>query len=296
MKVLIVMIFASLMLYGCKKVVLDSFAFPSEKVDAYQFEEFEGGEIVIPDSLKIEASNRTEVSMISKDAASGEEYTIYGVYIGDMATISTDTVILYLHGQSKHMDYYWTRATLLANVGGKHNYGVLMIDYRGYGKSEGSSSEQGLFEDADAAILWLKNHGANASRTFYYGYSLGAIPAIDRAAYKSDFVSTKIMLESPLASIEYLVHGSTVITVNPGYVTDLEFENAEKIKDFGGSLLWMHGKDDDYIAIENGELIYSNHSGFSKTAYRIDGSGHSEVPNTMGVELYMQRVLNFIRE
>lgn len=288
--------FASVMLLGCKKVVLDGLAFPSEKVDKYQFEAFEGGEIEIPDSFKIEAANRTEVSMISKDADTGEEFTIYGVYIGDMATINTDTVILYLHGQSKHMDYYWTRATLLANLGGKHNYGVFMIDYRGYGKSEGSSSEQGLYEDADAAISWLVNHGANASRTFYYGYSLGAIPTIDRAAYRTDFMPAKIVLESPLASVEYLVHNSTVINVNPEYVTDLEFENAEKIKDVEEALLWMHGKADDYIAIENGELIYTNHSGVSKTAYRIDGSGHSEVPSTMGVQLYMQRVLNFIRE
>ena len=153
---------------------------------------------------------------------------------------------MYCHGQSLHMDAYWARATMLANLQEKYHYGVLMMDYRGYGMSEGSSDEDGLTEDVDACITWLKDQGAEQSKTFYYGFSLGCIPVIDRAAYREDFVPNKIILEAPLASVENLANTSTIINVDPGYMSTLKFENAESIKDVTVPLLWMHGIEDTY--------------------------------------------------
>lgn len=287
--------FAAIALVSCKKMTLDGLAFPSEKTDNYQYEAFVDGEIGIPAQYDLTAADRTQIEFTSVDSETGEEYKLYGVYIGDMSTIATDSVILYLHGQSKHMDYYWTRATLLANVGGKLNYGVFMIDYRGYGMSEGASSEQGLYDDADAAIDWLIAQGATQEKTIYYGFSLGAIPTIDRAAYRTDFKPNRIIIESPLASVQNLVDNSTLMNVNADFVTDLGFENSEKIKLVTCPLLWMHGKEDTYIDIQNGELIYANYGGTNKTAYRVDGSDHAEVPGKMGYATYLLNVLNYIR-
>lgn len=291
-----VIVFGMLLaLVSCKKVNLNDLAFPSTKLEAYQFEAFDGPE-VLPAQYAIDPANRTHVTMQSKDVQTGESFTIYGVYIGDISTIATDTVILYLHGQSDHMDLYYTRASVLANVGGKHNFGVFMIDYRGFGLSEGSSTERGLYEDTDAAINWLIAQGATPEKTYYYGFSLGAIPSINRAAERTDFKPRKIMLESPLASVENLVHSSTLINVAPNFVTTLEFNNAEKIKQVTCPLLWFHGKEDTYIAIQNGELIYANHQQGEKVAYRIDGADHSEVPWKMGIEPYLTGILNFMRQ
>ena len=295
MKNILLIGFTAVAFLSCKKVNLNDLAFPSSKLEAYEFENFEGDEI-LPAQYAIDPSKRTLVTMQSKDAQTGEEFTIYGVYIGDINTISTDTIILYLHGQSEHMDLYYTRASVLANIGGKNNFGVFMIDYRGFGMSEGSSTERGLYEDTDAAINWLKEQGAVASRTYYYGFSLGAIPTINRAAERTDFKPRKIMLESPLASVENLVHTSTLINVAPNFVTTLEFNNAEKIKEVSCPLLWFHGKEDTYIAIQNGELIYANHQQGEKVAYRVDGADHSEVPWKMGIEPYLANILNYMRQ
>lgn len=287
-------IFLIAALASCKKVNLDGLAFPSEKLESYAFENAEG-EIIVHDSILATSDNYTLLTFNSVDANTGEAFDIYGVFIGDTATIATDTLIVYFHGQSKHMDHYFGRASLLANVGGKYNYNVLMMDYRGYGMSEGTSTEQGLFEDADAVIDWIKEKGTDPQKTVFYGYSLGAIPSIDRTAYRSDFQPAKLIIEAPLASVEYLVHSSTVIQVDPDFVTNLDFENAEKIKDVDEPLLWMHGVEDTYVAIENGEIIYNNHGGSVKQAERVEGSDHSEVPIVMGVNAYLERVLNFIR-
>ncbi|GAB5418323.1 MAG: hypothetical protein Crog4KO_15730 [Crocinitomicaceae bacterium] len=296
MKKSLIILLGATSLISCKKLTLDALAFPSEKVDAYLFENYEGSqEIDIPDSLVAVAPNHTLVTMESYDAVNDELHTIYGVYIGDMSTIASDTVILYLHGQSKHMDAYWDRTSLLANLGGKYNYGVFTIDYRGFGMSQGASTEQGLYEDADAAIDWLIAHGADPSRTYCYGFSLGAIPTIDRAAYRDDFKFEKIMIEAPLGSVQNLVNSST-LGMNAGFVTTLEFPNSEKIKDVSAPLLWMHGVEDTYISIDNGELIYANHGGAEKKAIRVEGSDHGQVPIQLGYFNYMDEVLNFIRD
>lgn len=291
---LITLFYLILILTACKKINLDGLAFPSEKLDSYAFENAEG-EVIIHDSLLATSDNYSLMTFNSIDANTGQSYRIYGVFIGDTTTITTDTLLVYFHGQSKHMDHYFSRASLLANVGGKYNYNVLMMDYRGYGMSEGLSSEQGLFEDANAVIDWIQEQGVNPQKTVFYGYSLGAIPAIDRMAYRSDFQPAKLIIEAPLASVEYLVHSSTIIQVNPDFVTNLDFENAEKIKDVDEPLLWMHGVEDTYVAIENGEIIYNNHGGSVKEAERVSECDHSEVPIIMGVDLYLERILNFIR-
>ncbi len=291
---LITLFYLILILTACKKINLDGLAFPSEKLDSYAFENAEG-EVIIHDSLLATSDNYSLMTFNSIDANTGQSYRIYGVFIGDTTTFTTDTLLVYFHGQSKHMDHYFSRASLLANVGGKYNYNVLMMDYRGYGMSEGLSSEQGLFEDANAVIDWIQEQGVNPQKTVFYGYSLGAIPAIDRMAYRSDFQPAKLIIEAPLASVEYLVHSSTIIQVNPDFVTNLDFENAEKIKDVDEPLLWMHGVEDTYVAIENGEIIYNNHGGSVKEAERVSECDHSEVPIIMSVDLYLDRILNFIR-
>ena len=291
---LLTLFYLILILTACKKINLDGLAFPSEKLESYAFENAEG-EVIIHDSLLATSDNYSLMTFNSIDANTGQSYRIYGVFIGDTTTFTTDTLLVYFHGQSKHMDHYFSRASLLANVGGKYNYNVLMMDYRGYGMSEGLSSEQGLFEDANAVIDWIQEQGVNPQKTVFYGYSLGAIPAIDRMAYRSDFQPAKLIIEAPLASVEYLVHSSTIIQVNPDFVTNLDFENAEKIKDVDEPLLWMHGAEDTYVAIENGEIIYNNHGGSVKEAQRVSECDHSEVPIIMSVDLYLDRILNFIR-
>ena len=103
------------------------------------------------------------------------------------------------------------------------------------------------------------------------------------------------MIEAPLASVQHLVNGSTVINVQAEFVTDLKFENSENIKGVVAPLLWLHGKEDTYVSIDNGELIYANYGGTESTAIRVEGSDHSEVPVKLGLESYLGHLLNFIR-
>jgi hypothetical protein len=60
--------------------------------------------------------------------------------------------------------------------------------------------------------------------------------------------------------------------------------------------MWMHGIEDDYVAITNGEAIISNYSGSDSTYIRVEGANHGQdgVPQTMGYQNYLNSVQVFI--
>lgn len=280
---------------ACKKINLDQLAFPSTKVDAYILGENDG-EIEVPAMYNIDESLIHLIPLTSIDKATGNEYIIYSIYIGDLNTIATDTVILYAHGQAHNMDFYWGRAKLLANLESKNNYGVFMIDYRGYGMSEGKSSEEGLSEDVEASIEWLIENGVQQENTFCYGFSLGVAPTLDVIVNKTNFTPSKVIIESPLSSVENLAQSSTLINVDPRFISTLSFNNAETMKGINIPLYWLHGREDGYVEVSNGQLVYDNHSGAYKESHIIDNAGHADIPVIMGFETYLESINTFIQK
>ena len=274
---------------------MDDLPFLGEEVTEYKFENYEGeNEITLPDSYKIADSNIHLITVNSKlpNETTGE--TIYAVYIGNINTISTDTVIVYCHGQSKHMDAYWQRAKLLANTGSKNRYGVLMMDYRGYGLSTGKSTEESLYQDVRACLNWLDSKSVTSNNVVMYGFSLGTIPAIDLSAYYNIAKPNKLILEAPMASVENLTEEALLIDVSSTFFTSLKFDNVEKIKSVSQPLLWIHGIEDDYLSISNGQAIYDRHTGRFKEANKIVGANHGDIPLIMGFTTYSNTVLSFI--
>ncbi|MEA3496341.1 MAG: alpha/beta hydrolase [Bacteroidota bacterium] len=292
----IITILLIVILSSCLRI--DDMAFLNDNsITEYLLDDYKGEtELVLPSQYDIADDMLTFVSFESKLEGESEPKAIAGLYIGELDSIFTDTIILYCHGQTDHMDYYWARAKLLANCGGKNRYGVLMFDYRGYGLSEGSPSEDGMNADVSAALNWLKQHAAKNKQVIIYGFSLGSAPATYAAAFYDDFKPNKLILESPFSSAENLTQESTMINVQAEFLTDLKLENAEMIKDVDQAFMWFHGVEDDYIAISNGELIYNNYKGIYKEAHPVEGAKHGKdgVPQTLGFDEYLDIVNDFI--
>ncbi|MCP4439625.1 MAG: alpha/beta hydrolase, partial [Aureispira sp.] len=210
--------------------------------------------------------------------------------------IATDTVIMYCHGNAAHMDVYWPRAQLLANVASKNQYGVLMIDYRGYGKSEGTSTESGLYADVNSALEWLKGNGLTGDRLVMYGFSMGTAPATELTANPQVMTPSKLILEAPFASAEVMAQDASKLAIPGSFLTNLKIDNAEEIKKIQQPFLWLHGEDDDFLSIHtHGSVVAKGYQGSSKTEVRVDGAGHSTVPNTMGYEEYMDVIKHFLQ-
>jgi len=277
----------------------DNFFNPNHtKISEYKFDSYTG-----ETDFKLDASYRIPDSLIhlitlsSQGPGETSATNIYAVYIGSLSRIATDTVIMYCHGNKDHMDFYWPRAQLLANVKGKNHFGVLMVDYRGYGLSAGKPTENGLYNDVDAALQWLKARSLSESRLVMYGFSLGTAPATKLTAEPRSMKPAKLMLEAPFASAENIVQDASGLALSGSFFTDLTINNAEKIKSVQQPFFWIHGVADHYLPIATqGEPVYNNYRGVYKEAHRINGADHSSVPNTFGYQNYLKAVGDFITQ
>jgi len=274
---------------------LDSQLFNSEKLTEYKFESYTGNRELgtLPVDYTVADSMRNLVTFTSNSSEGAAK--LYGVYLGKIQNIATDTVILYCHGNAKHMDNYWNRAKLLAHVGGKHRYGVLMFDYRGYGMSEGKSSEKNLFADVDAALKWLQSNGLTSNRLIIYGYSLGSAPSTEVAFGNYSLKPIKLLLEAPFASSEVMVQDGSKLALPGSYFTNAKINNADKIKSIKIPFMWMHGTADSFLSIKtHGEVVYKNYQGVYSESHRIPGAEHGDLPMIWGYQNYTNAVHQFI--
>lgn len=220
---------------------------------------------------------------------------IYAVYIGDTNRIATDTVILYCHGNKDHLDFYFPRIHLLGLVGGQHRYGVMSFDYRGFGLSEGTPSEDGLYADTEAAILWLKQHGLTDDRLIIYGFSMGTAPATKLTAHYKHLKPSKIILEAPFASAEVFYQDAVGLALPGSYVMNLKIENAKLIQQVQQPFLWIHGISDDFIYIKtHGEVVFKNYRGTKKYGVRVPEANHSDIQLKLGFRKYTSIIHQFI--
>lgn len=263
------------------------------KLDAYTGEQ----DFILDDSYAIPQNNITVFTLSSQAEKESSATDIKALFIGDMSKIITDTVILYCHGNKWHMDFYWQRAKLLAHVNGKNRYGVMMLDYRGYGLSAGKPTEEGMYADVDACMKWLKEKGLKSERLVIYGFSLGSASACELSANPRTLKPARLILEAPFASAEVMVQDASRFNMPSDYFTDLKIDNAEEIKKIVQPFLWIHGTNDNFLNYKtHGEVVYKNYKGSSKLNYLSEGADHSEVPAKMGFEIYLRTLGDFIRK
>ncbi len=268
----------------------------SEKITEYKLDNYTGlSDFRLDASYKIQDSMVHLFTLQSKTPGETKSYQIYALYLGELANIATDTVIMYCHGNKWHMDFYWQRAKLLAHVGGKHRFGVLMVDYRGFGLSDGPPSEDGLKADVNTCLQWLKDKGLNNQRLIMYGFSMGSAPATQITASPSVLTPNKLLLEAPFASADVMVADASGLNVPGAFVTDLKLNNADVIKNVSQPLFWIHGTNDNFLNIKtHGEVVYKNHGGTYKEAHRIANADHGQVPLVFGFQNYAEAVEKFI--
>lgn len=283
----------SLLISSCLR--MDEFLFGNEKLDKYSFDAYTGSKELpdLPASYNIPDSMYSLFTLESNSSEGSAK--IYAVYIGKPERIATDTIILYCHGNADHMDRYWNRAKILANIGTKYRYGVMMFDYRGYGMSEGDPTEANMYADADAALKWLKSKGLTNDRFIIYGYSLGTCPSTEVTANNFTLKPFKLMLEAPFASSAAMIQGASKLALPPSYFTNNVIDNAEEIKKVQQPFMWMHGTKDDFLSIDgHGEIVYANHKGTYKEAHRIEGAVHNDLPTIWGYSAYLNALEKFI--
>ena len=300
MKKIIYILLPLVVFTACRKR-LDAFLFGNDNsITEYKLDNYTGRTTLdVGNAYHVEDS-MTHVFQFDISNGAGEQpFMISAIYTGEISRIATDTVILYCHGTADHNDFYWPRQKLYSHLGGTHRYGVLMIDYPGYGLSDGSPTEQNMYEAVNGALKWLKANGLTNDRLVMFGFSLGTASVCQVAGNPNDFgmQPSKIILEAPFASAEKMIQDASVLAFPASYFVSLKVDNAIEIQKATVPLLWIHGKADTFLAIDkHGEIVFANYGGPSKTAVRVPGGDHEDTPYVMGYDAYLAALLSFITQ
>ena len=149
---------------------------------------------------------------------------------------------------------------------------VLVFDYRGYGRSEGSPSEAGVLADARAARCWLAERaGVPEKQIVLCGESLGGGVVVDLAASDGarglillntfDSITTVAALRYPWAPVKWLMR--------------TRLDSAAKIAKYPGPLLQIHGSADSSVPLALAQRLFAA-AGEPKELVVIENGGHND--------------------
>lgn len=177
---------------------------------------------------------------------------------------------VYLHGQAENLDGAWHRIQVLWSAG----YNVLAVDYRGFGRSGGTPSEEGLYRDAEATLLAARGDPRiDGARIVIWGFSLGTGVASWLAAGHE---ASALVLEAPFTSMWALVERSSPFGIPGDWVTDAEFDTLGRIDGIAMPLVVAYGTGDERIPNWMSRAVYDR-ALQPKRLVRVEGAGHDEV-------------------
>jgi uncharacterized protein len=167
-----------------------------------------------------------------------------------LAAPGAEFTFLAFHGNAGNIalraEIYRCLARLPANV--------LAVEYRGYGKSEGAPSEQGLYRDAEAAYRYLvRERRIPPDQIVIYGASLGTAVAADLAARSP---ARAIVLEAPFPSARAVARRVYWMVPYVGWALRARFDTAAKIRRIRAPLLIVHCTRDRTIPFDLGMQVY----------------------------------------
>jgi fermentation-respiration switch protein FrsA (DUF1100 family) len=179
--------------------------------------------------------------------------------------------ILYLHGNDNNVGH----ARDLEYARGMHGqgYNILMIDYRGYGKSGGGKpSEVKIYEDADSAWNYLVGQrGISPGRIFIYGHSLGGAVAIDLAVRHPE--AAGVIEESSFTSMPAIASATGYGFMPTDLLIHERFDSLSKVSKLKIPLLIIHGTWDKTVPYQMGQELFDA-APQPKTLELIEGGGH----------------------
>lgn len=172
-------------------------------------------------------------------------------------------VMLCLHGNAGNISSRTDKMKIFHDAGAAQ----LWLDWRGYGESEGSPSEEGLYRDARAGWSWLeKTRGVPASRLVLYGESLGNGPAVELAR---DVPAAGLIVDSGFSSIGDM--SRLVLPWFPMSLAAIRFDNLAKLPQVKVPSLFLHSPQDDVVPYEQARRNFAAAAG-PKTFVDLQGS------------------------
>jgi pimeloyl-ACP methyl ester carboxylesterase len=174
--------------------------------------------------------------------------------------------VLYLHGNAGTIDHWSGIAPDYAASG----YDLMILDYRGYGKSDGDiDSEEQFLADVSAAYTMLAKRYDNV---VIIGYSIGTGPS---AYLASKYDPSALVLQAPYYNLVEIADSR--IPFVPDFIKKYRFETNLFLPKVKCPVYIFHGTDDRLISFSNGERLYKLLPESQSKLFPLQGVGHGGI-------------------
>jgi fermentation-respiration switch protein FrsA (DUF1100 family) len=202
---------------------------------------------------------------------------------GTFVPVAATVTILYLHGNAGNIanrrDALERLVTLPASV--------FIVDWRGYGKSEGSPSEDGLYRDARAAWRYLTQEKHEPpGRIILLGESLGNAPAILLATEQNP---AGLIVQAAFSSLPDMARH--LYPFVPRFLVRTRMDNLARINRVRCSTLFVHSETDEVVPYEQGKKLFDA-APEPKQFYTVEGAGHNDL-DSVGGDDYLRALRKF---
>lgn len=196
-------------------------------------------------------------------------------------------LLLWFHGNAGNI----TERAPVAEQIARRGVTVMLFDYRGFGRSEGTPTEQSVYLDAEAAWQYATSKlGADPERMVLYGESIGGPYAAKVASHHRPCA---VVIENSFPSLRSA--GRVIYPILPiSLVAKEGFTTLRWLNEAGAPVLVMHGRRDQVLPLSLGMELYDGLK-VPKRLFLSETAGHGEIPWTEGSRYY-DELLRFLHE
>ncbi|MCQ9208560.1 MAG: alpha/beta hydrolase [Omnitrophica bacterium] len=190
---------------------------------------------------------------------------------------------LFFHGNAGNIGHRLEKILVLH----KMQLNIFIIDYRGYGLSQGRPSEKGMYLDAKAAYDYLVNkRGLGAEKIMLYGESLGTAAAVDLASKEQ---VGGLIIESGFSRGKDMA--KKIYPYLPEFFFTNNFDSISKIKKVKAPKLIIHSKNDEIVPFRLARKLYEA-AGAPKEFTELIGAHNTVFLDSR--EKYLTSIASFI--
>jgi fermentation-respiration switch protein FrsA (DUF1100 family) len=158
--------------------------------------------------------------------------------------------LLFFHGNAGNISHRLESLRLFHELG----LSVLIVDYRGYGRSDGLPDEAGIYRDAEAAWRYLtERRKIPPQRILLHGRSLGGAVA---GYLATQHRALGVVLESTFTSAPDLA-AELYPWLPVRWLTRFDYDTRHRLADIGIPVMVIHSRQDDLIPFSHGEKLYA---------------------------------------
>ena len=194
--------------------------------------------------------------------------------------------VVFFHGNGGNLSLWLDILVLMSRRG----FSVFAVDYRGYGASTGRPSEQGLYEDADAAVRLFREQLRHPDvPVIYWGRSIGS-PVAAHAAVQA--APDALVLETPWPEVRAVLRTNPILWAL-SFLSSYRFPTSQLLESYKGPLLVVHGDADSIVPFSAGRRVYDRAPSGQKTFVSIAGADHNDL-HVVNPDLYWDSIDRFL--